>query len=90
MEEGAPDCGCRPGGRLYSIPAGSRTYRPPGGRVRYRSLFWWLTFALLAVAAVFAYSPNPRLHRHVVPLSLFAAALFAAGWAVGGATVGAD
>lgn len=59
--------------------------------MRYRPLFWWIAFILLALAGVLAYSPNPRLHRHVVPLSLFGAALYAAGWAAGGAaTVGTD
>lgn len=57
--------------------------------MRYRPFLWWLAFLLLAVAAVLAYSPNPRLRRHIVPLSLLGAALYAAGWAVGGAaTVG--
>jgi hypothetical protein len=55
--------------------------------VRYRPFLWWLAFVLLAVAAILAYSPNPRLRRHIVPLSLLAAALYAAGWAVGGAAV---
>ena len=52
--------------------------------MRYRPFIWWLAFLLLAVAAVLAYSPNPRLRRHLVPLSLLGAALFSAGWAVGG------
>jgi cell shape-determining protein MreD len=58
--------------------------------VRYRPFFWWLTFALLVVAAVLAYSPNPHLRRHIVPLSLLGAALFSAGWAVGGAALVGD
>jgi hypothetical protein len=36
------------------------------------------------VAAILAYSPNPRLRRHITPLSLLGAAFFSAGWAVGG------
>ena len=52
--------------------------------MRYRPFFWWLAFILLAAAAVLAYSPNPGLRRHIVPLSLLGAALFSAGWAVGG------
>lgn len=59
--------------------------------MRYRPFFWWIAFLLLTVAAVLAYSPNPRLRRHLVPLSLLGAALFVAGWAVGGAeAIGGD
>jgi hypothetical protein len=52
--------------------------------VRYRTLFWWLAAIALTLATVLAYSPNPRLRRHLVPLSLAGAALFTAGWAAGG------
>jgi hypothetical protein len=65
--------------------AGSPNHPLRRSRLRYRPLLWWLAVIALALAGILAYSPNPRLRRHLVPLSLFGAALFAAGWAVGGA-----
>jgi len=51
--------------------------------LRWRPLLWVIASLLLAFAAALAYSPNPRLRRHLVPLSLLGAALFALGWAIG-------
>ena len=51
--------------------------------MRWRPLLWVIASLLLALAAALAYSPNPRLRRHLVPLSLLGASLFALGWAIG-------
>lgn len=51
--------------------------------MRWRRLLWICAVILFGVAAVLAYSPNPRLARHIRPATLAAWAAFICGWAVG-------
>lgn len=53
----------------------------------WRRLLWIIAAVLLLLAALVAYSPNPRLSRHSTPLALAGFGVFFLGWAATGAVL---